>query len=74
MRRADICFGGTTAEGFLFRRPLHQEPHPTLQTGNFSGLPGHHIGQLLHRPHQVGHPFFQKFDPVHPFPRLFACP
>ncbi len=73
MRGADAGFGGLQT-GLPCGLPFGQHPGQPGQPVDFPGLRGHHIRQVLHRPHQVGDPFLQPLDPVHHTPRLPSRP
>lgn len=78
MRWADVGGGGVSC-GLPLGLPLGQEAHQPGQPVDLAPLGRDHVRQVLHPPHQVGHPFLQhlhtSFDILgHPRPRLPVTP
>jgi histidyl-tRNA synthetase len=77
MRRPHIRLGRRSGHRLAFGLALHQHLHPPLQDLDLARLPCGHVRQILDRPHQMRHPFFQRFHPIHiaaPARCLLAAP
>ncbi len=65
MRRRHIRGRPVAGHRLTLGLALHQHPHQPRQPVNLGRLRRHDVGQVIHRPHQMRHLFFQRLMPRH---------